>query len=121
PYGNAPRQQGEWSFNAEEIDAPDTAENDNVDDRLITSRWRVFTREWIRDTKGDSLDISWLRDNSSVDAANLPEPSVLASEAMSELVQALGELDALIRELGAGEEADKQKVLLNEMLDGVKG
>ncbi|STR42082.1 N-6 DNA methylase [Klebsiella michiganensis] len=40
---------------------------------------------------------------------------------MSELVQALGELDALIRELGAGEEADKQKVLLNEMLDGVKG
>ncbi|STR42083.1 N-6 DNA methylase [Klebsiella michiganensis] len=57
PYGNAPRQQGEWSFNAEEIDAPDTAENDNVDDRLITSRWRVFTREWIRDTKGDSLDI----------------------------------------------------------------
>ncbi|STV83483.1 N-6 DNA methylase [Klebsiella michiganensis] len=56
-----------------------------------------------------------------MDAANLPEPSVLASEAMSELVQALGELDALIRELGAGEEADKQKVLLNEMLDGVKG
>lgn len=51
PDGNAPRQQGEWSFNAEEIDAPDTAENDNVDDRLITSRWRVFTREWIRDTK----------------------------------------------------------------------
>ncbi|STV83485.1 N-6 DNA methylase [Klebsiella michiganensis] len=33
------------------FDAPDTAENDNVDDRLITSRWRVFTREWIRDTK----------------------------------------------------------------------
>lgn len=39
---------------------------------------------------------------------------------MSELVQALGELDALMRELGAGEEADAQKVLLNEMLSGVE-
>ena len=35
---------------------------------------------------------------------------------MSELVQALGELDALMRELGAEEEADAQKVLLNELL-----
>lgn len=116
PNGNSPRQEGEWSFNAEEIEAPDTAENDNVAERLTTSRWRVFTREWIRDTKGDSLDISWLRDNSSVDAASLPEPAVLAGEAMSELVQALGELDALMRELGAEEEADAQKVLLNELL-----
>lgn len=87
-------------------------------ERLITSRWRVFTREWIRDTKGDSLDISWLRDNSSVDAASLPEPAVLAGEAMCELVQALGELDALMRELGAGEEADVQKVLLGQILAG---
>lgn len=115
PTGNSPRQEGEWSFNAEEIEAPDTAENDNVAERLTTSRWRVFTREWIRDTKGDSLDISWLRDNSSVDAASLPEPAVLAGEAMSELIQALGELDALMRELGAGEEADVQKVLLQEI------
>lgn len=120
PNGNSPRQEGEWSFNAEDIEAPDTAENDNVAERLTTSRWRVFTREWIRDTKGDSLDISWLRDNSSVDAASLPEPAVLAGEAMSELVQALGELDALMRELGAGEEADAQKVLLSNMLGGVK-
>lgn len=120
PNGNSPRQEGEWSFNAEDIEAPDTAENNNVAERLTTSRWRVFTREWIRDTKGDSLDISWLRDNSSVDAASLPEPAVLAGEAMSELVQALGELDALMRELGAGEEADTQKVLLREMWDGEK-
>lgn len=34
---------------------------------------------------------------------------------MSELIQALGELDALMRELGAGEEADVQKVLLQEI------
>ncbi|NIF47732.1 N-6 DNA methylase [Enterobacter sp. Ap-1006] len=114
--GQSPREEGEWSFNAAEIDAPDSAENQDVADRLITSRWRVFSRDWIRDTKGDSLDISWLKDNCSVDAASLPEPSVLAGEAMSELVQALGELDTLMRDLGAGDEADAQKVLLDALL-----
>ena len=41
---------------------------------------------------------------------------MLAGEAMSELVQALGELDGLMRELGAEEEADGQRVLLREVL-----
>ncbi|MBD8158229.1 N-6 DNA methylase [Pantoea agglomerans] len=118
--GQSTRSEGEWSFNAAELDAPDNAENQHVDDRMAISRWRTFSREWIRDVKGDSLDISWLKDNNSVDAANLPEPSVLAAEAMGELVQALGELDALMRELGASDEADAQKTLLNEMLCGVK-
>jgi type I restriction enzyme M protein len=35
---------------------------------------------------------------------------------MGELVQALGEVDALMRELGAEKEADVQQVLLNELL-----
>ncbi|QUJ04295.1 hypothetical protein KCP78_23325 [Salmonella enterica subsp. enterica] len=34
------------------------------------------------------------------------------------VVQALGELDALMRELGAGDEADAQRQLLNERLAG---
>jgi len=70
---------------------------------LARSRWRCFSREWIRDSKGDSLDISWLKDKDSVDAANLPEPSVLASEAKDELVLAVGELDELLMALGGGE------------------
>jgi len=45
---------------------------------------------------------------------------VLAGEAMGELVQALGELDALMRELGAEEEADGAKVLLQEVMGEVK-
>lgn len=105
--GTSPRQEGEWSF----TDGEQTAE---------TSRWRCFSRQWLREQKGDSLDISWLKDNDSVDAANLPEPAVLASEAMGELVQALGELDALLRELGAVEDADTQKALLSTMLAEVK-
>ncbi|MGV3345589.1 N-6 DNA methylase [Enterobacteriaceae bacterium LUAb1] len=120
PQGNSPRQEGEWSFNAQEADTPDSAAGNLMDKRLATSRWRVFTREWIKETKDDSLDISWLRDHSSVDAASLPEPSVLAEEARIELVQTLSELDALIQELEAGNIADMQKTLLSEILDGVK-
>lgn len=95
-YEQNPRQQGEWSFNAEEVETAETDENQNVDDRLAHSRWRSFSRDWIREHKGDSLDISWLKDKDSVDAANLPEPSVLAAEAMGELTAALGELEALM-------------------------
>tara|TARA_A100001391_G_scaffold159227_1_gene117760 strand:+ start:9063 stop:10715 length:1653 start_codon:yes stop_codon:yes gene_type:complete len=117
--GTSKRTEGEWSFNAEEIevDKAEAEENQGVDDRLAHSRWRCFSRQWIREHKGDSLDISWLKDADSVDAANLPEPSILAGEAMSELVQAVGELDSLMRELGAEEEADAQKALLFEMFD----
>lgn len=114
------RTEGEYSFNAEEIDlsadAKKAEENQDADEQLIKSRWRCFTRDWIADHKGDSLDIAWLKDSDSVDAANLPEPEVLAGEAMSELVQALGELDGLMRELGAGEEADSARVLLSEVM-----
>lgn len=61
-----------------------------------------------------------LKDKDSIDADNLPEPDVLAAEAMGELVQALGELDALMRELGASDEADAQRQLLEEAFGGVK-
>ncbi|MGU0040708.1 N-6 DNA methylase [Citrobacter freundii complex sp. 2025EL-00176] len=120
PHGNSPRSEGEWSFNASEIDVADSAENQDTEQHLTTSRWRCFSREWIRTAKSDSLDISWLKDKDSIDAGSLPEPDVLAAEAMGELVQALGELDALMRELGAGDEADAQRQLLNEALGEVK-
>jgi len=62
-------------------------------------RFRRFTREWIRE-RGDSLDIAWLKDDNAEDAADLPEPAVLAQEAMGELEGALAELQALLKELG---------------------
>ncbi|KEY57112.1 N-6 DNA methylase [Serratia sp. DD3] len=99
--GTSPRTAGEYSFGAEEIavDHQAAAENKNVDDKLLHSRWRCFSREWIRDHKGDSLDISWLKDKDSVDAASLPEPEVLALEAKAELEAALSELDELLAAL----------------------
>lgn len=94
----AARTQGEYSFGAEQIavDKQAAVENENVDDKLLHSRWRCFSRDWIANTKGDSLDISWLKDKDSVDAADLPEPDVLAREAKDELTAALSELDELL-------------------------
>ncbi len=70
--GTSKRTEGDWHFTDEGVEQ--TEEN---------SRWRVFTREYIRDQKGDSLDISWIKDEDSVDAANLPDPEVLAAEGVA--------------------------------------
>lgn len=97
--GTSKRTEGEWSFGAEQVELDQTAENKGVDEHLAHSRWRCFSREWITTTKGDSLDISWLKDKDSVDAANLPEPEVLAREAKGELEAALAGLEGLLRAL----------------------
>jgi type I restriction enzyme M protein len=101
PDGISERIQGEYSFGAEQIavDKQAAVENENVDDKLLHSRWRCFSRDWIANTKGDSLDISWLKDKDSVDAADLPEPAVLAREAKDELSLAMSEIDALLAAL----------------------
>lgn len=110
-HGTSPRCEGDWHFCQPEHAAAK---------ELSTSRWRMFSRDWIRDNKGDSLDISWLKDNSSIDAENLPDPETLAAEAMAELTEALRELDSLLQALGADEESESQKQLLAEVL-GLSG
>lgn len=97
----ANRKEGEYSFDARNIDVDADAieENKDVNDELAHSRWRCFSRDWITNTKGDSLDISWLKDKDSVDAASLPEPDVLAREAKDELEAAVSELDGLLKAL----------------------
>jgi type I restriction enzyme M protein len=62
-------------------------------------RFRCFSRDAVK-VRGDSLDISWLKDESAEDAADLPEPAVLAREVLEELNAALAELDAIFTELG---------------------
>ena len=97
----ASRQQGEWSFNVEEVETTQTDENQGVDVKMAKSRWRSFSRSWIAEHKGDSLDIGWLKDNDSLDSAYLLEPSVLAKNAKQDLEIALNELDSLIIALEA--------------------
>lgn len=62
-------------------------------------RFRRFTREWIAD-RGDSLDIAWLKDESEASNGDLPEPAILAQEAMSELEAAMEDLRGILEELG---------------------
>jgi type I restriction enzyme M protein len=90
-----------------------TEVDDDAEKTLDNARWRKFSRDYIRD-KGDSLDITWLKDNSITDAANLPAPEVLATEAMTELTEALREMNQLMIDLGAIDEAEGQVQLLAE-------
>jgi type I restriction enzyme M protein len=76
---------------------------DGRGERETETRWRCFSRDWIKTQKADSLDIAWLKDQDSLDAASLPEPDVLAAEAMSELTEALRELNGLMQALEAGD------------------
>ncbi len=97
-------------------DKDGNAKREELEDEVDKqSRWRAFSREAIAE-RGDSLDISWIKDEDIVDAADLPEPEVLAGEAMSELTEALRELSELMVALGAEDEAQAQKMMLSEAL-----
>ena len=62
-------------------------------------RFRRFSRDWIV-ARGDNLDIAWLKDEREQDNGELPEPAVLAQEAMGELEAAMAELQGILQELG---------------------
>lgn len=69
-------------------------------------RWRSFSREEIT-KKDESLDLAWIRDEESEDVANLPEPDVLAREAIEELAGTMNDLHAILVELDAEEEVEE--------------
>jgi len=62
-------------------------------------RWRVFSREWIA-AREDNLDLAWLKDESDGLSEALPEPAMLAREAMEALELALEDLRGILSELG---------------------
>lgn len=80
----------------------DGSEIGNVD----TCRLRCFSREEIA-KKDDSLDLAWIRDDSTEDASTLPEPDVLINEAIEEMSGAMLELKSILVELGAAEETNE--------------
>ncbi|MFH0728097.1 MAG: N-6 DNA methylase [Pseudomonadota bacterium] len=67
-------------------------------------RFRRFGRDEIR-ARGENLDITWLRDESSGNGERLPEPDVIAAEIMEHLRTALEEMEELTEMLDNGEEA----------------
>ncbi len=58
-------------------------------------RWRVYEYEELLQRDKVSLDLTWLKDESLEDSANLPEPHVIAAE-IAEDLQAAAEQFALI-------------------------
>lgn len=62
-------------------------------------RFRCFTREQIA-KRNDSLDISWLQDDSISRSDDLPEPSDIADEILAKLSIATQEMQELTRLLG---------------------
>lgn len=72
-----------------------------------TGRLRRFTRDQILG-RDDSLDISWLKDEDAENHADLPEPAVLATQALDELDAIMTDLRGILAELG--EETEEEVV-----------
>lgn len=113
PFGDAHLKPFEDAYGDDPNGNSPRAEN--VEGIGELSRFRCFTREQIAE-RGDSLDISWLKDAASENAADLPAPEVLAGEAMAELTEALHELEELMKALGAEDEVVAQKRLMAEVM-----
>jgi len=62
-------------------------------------QFRKFTRKYIAE-RDDSLDISWLKDESEGDGEALLDPAVYARQAIVELEGALEDLQGILVELG---------------------
>jgi len=68
-------------------------------DQGEAGRFRKFTRRFIAD-RADSLDISWLKDESEGEGSSLGEPAEYARHAMAELEGAFEDLKGILAELG---------------------
>jgi len=62
-------------------------------------RWRAFSYDEIIARDKVSLDVSWLRDESLEDSANLPDPNILAQEIADDLRSALGQIEDILGDL----------------------
>ena len=72
-------------------------------DKHPDGRWRAYAYDEIVARDKASLDIFWLRDESLADAANLPDPDVIADEIIEDLRAALDEFEQLRAGLNAGQ------------------
>ena len=64
-------------------------------------RWSKFTREEIETTYGDSLDLGLIKDDSIIDAEELPDPIESGEDAIAQLEEAVDLLKSVVRELKA--------------------
>jgi type I restriction enzyme M protein len=70
--------------------------------RVESERFKKFTYDELIARDKKNLDIVWLKDDSIVDAADLPAPEVIAREIMENLEAALSEIAAVVEALEGG-------------------
>jgi len=68
--------------------------------RVESDRFKKFTYEELVARGKTNLDILWLKDDSIVDAADLPAPEVIAEEILESLQSAVEEIQAVLDALG---------------------
>ena len=68
-------------------------------DKHANGRWRAYSYDELVARDKVSLDLSWLRDESLEDSANLPEPNVLAQEIADDLQAALAQIQDILGDL----------------------
>lgn len=68
-------------------------------ERVESERFKAYAYDELIARDKANLDLIWLKDDSLVDAADLPTPDVLAREIMEELQVALSEFEAIIEAL----------------------
>ena len=62
-------------------------------------RWRAYDYEELLARDKVSLDLTWLRDESLEDSADLPDPHLLAQEIADDLRSALGQIEDILGDL----------------------
>ena len=77
--------------------------------RVETERFKAYTYEELVARDKANLDITWLRDPSLDDAANLPAPEVLAAEIVEDLQAALEEFAAIAETLQQARGGDRDE------------
>ena len=73
-------------------------------DRAETDRFKKFSYDELVARDKTNLDIIWLKDDSIVDAADLPAPEVIAEEILESLQSAVEEIQAVLDALRPGTE-----------------
>jgi type I restriction enzyme M protein len=71
----------------------------NRQNRVESDRFKSFTFDELMARDKVNLDLIWLKDDSIVDAADLPAPEVIAREIMENLQAALAEIEAVVEAL----------------------
>jgi type I restriction enzyme M protein len=70
-------------------------------EKKADGRWRAYGIDELLARDKTSLDISWLKDESLEDSANLPPPEVIAAEIAEDLRAALEQFEAIQADLDA--------------------